>query len=536
MKRILSLLLACAMALGLCVVGCAANSGMADPPAETPAGNSGSFSDLSPGAGYTRAVAWCVENGLMNGVSGDALDPDGSMTRAMLATVLYRQAGEPSITEEPEFTDVLPNAWYSDAVVWASERNILRGYGNGLFGLEDPVSKEMLAVVMARRRGEDPVWTGDSALAVDAARSEAAIALFETFGEQGSPSVGGKVLVAYYSAAGSTESVAEITAEELGADSFELVPIHDYSSADLNYHSSSSRVNLEHEDESKRDVPLVSTTPDNWLDYDVVFIGYPIWWGTAAWPVNHFVTDNDFTGKVVIPFCTSASSDLGESGEQLAQMAGEGDWRTGQRFRSNTDRTTVANWVKELELPCVPTVQEEKTLVVYFSMPDNMDTSTVTINGEILGNNQYMAQIIQGVTNADIFRIEAAEPYPTDHAALVEQADQERRENARPEIKETIKNFDRYDTIFVGYPIWHADLPMILYTFFDSYDFSGKTLIPFGTHGGSGWAGTPAVIERLEPDADILEGLSISRNVIEDAYDQIVNWVKGLNIEHRTDG
>lgn len=94
----------------------------------------------------------------------------------------------------------------------------------------------------------------------------------------------------------------------------------------------------------------------------------------------------------------------------------------------------------------------------------------------------------------------------------------------------TIENFDQYDTVFVGYSIWWSDMPMILYTFFDSYDFSGKTLIPFGTHGGSGWAGTPAKIAQLEPNATILDGLSISRNVIEDAHDQIVEWAQKLDI------
>lgn len=140
-----------------------------------------------------------------------------------------------------------------------------------------------------------------------------------------------------------------------------------------------------------------------------------------------------------------------------------------------------------------------------------------------------MAQVIQEAAGGDIFRIEPVNPYPADHSALVDQANMEQSQNARPAIKGTIENFDQYDTVFVGYPIWWSDMPMILYTFFDSYDFSGKTLIPFGTHGGSGWAGTPAKIAQLEPNANMLDGLSISRDVIEDAHDQIVDWVSGLN-------
>ena len=172
--------------------------------------------------------------------------------------------------------------------------------------------------------------------------------------------------------------------------------------------------------------------------------------------------------------------------------------------------------------------KDSKVLVAYFSMPDNVDDSTVTINGQVLGNNQYFAQVIQEETGADVFRIEAQTPYPTDHETLVDIASEEQKDNARPAIKNTIENFDDYDVIFVGYPIWWSDMPMIMYTFFDTYDFSGKTIIPFGTHGGSGWAGTPDTIAELEPNAEIIDGLSISRDNIEDAHDQISEWVKNV--------
>lgn len=104
-----------------------------------------------------------------------------------------------------------------------------------------------------------------------------------------------------------------------------------------------------HENESERVVELVSATVDNWNEYDTVFVGYPIWWGIAAWPVNEFIETNDFAGKTVIPFCTSASSDLGESGELLAEMAGTGDWQTGQRFRSSASEDEVRAWIEDLE-------------------------------------------------------------------------------------------------------------------------------------------------------------------------------------------
>ena len=156
---------------------------------------------------------------------------------------------------------------------------------------------------------------------------------------------GGKTLVVYYSATGSTKSVAEKIAKSLNADIFELVPEKPYTSADLNWSDDNSRVSLEHSDESKREVALVKSTPDNWEQYDTVYVGYPIWWGIAAWPVNGFVKANDFTGKTVIPFCTSASSGMGESGKQLSAMAGSGDWKEGKRFSSSATESEISDWL-----------------------------------------------------------------------------------------------------------------------------------------------------------------------------------------------
>ena len=111
-----------------------------------------------------------------------------------------------------------------------------------------------------------------------------------------------------------------------------------------------------------------------------------------------------------------------------------------------------------------PSNTNGKNLVVYFSMPDNVDDSTVVIDGETLGNTQYMAYVIQETVGADIFRIEPETPYPTDHDELVDLASEEQSNNARPAIKDTIENFDTYENIFVGYPNWWGDMPMILYS------------------------------------------------------------------------
>lgn len=168
--------------------------------------------------------------------------------------------------------------------------------------------------------------------------------------QAGETASGSNVLVVYYSATGNTAEVAQYIADSTGGDLFEIQPVEPYTDDDLNWTDDNSRVSQEHADESLRDVELVADTVDNWDQYDTVFIGYPIWWGIAAWPVDGFVEANDFSGKTVIPFCTSSSSGLGQSGQLLADMAGTGDWQEGQRFSSGASQEDVQSWIDELGL------------------------------------------------------------------------------------------------------------------------------------------------------------------------------------------
>ena len=159
---------------------------------------------------------------------------------------------------------------------------------------------------------------------------------------------GNKILVVYYSAQNHTEAVAKKIAENLGADTFEIVPKEVYTSDDLDWADSNSRVSKEHNDTSLRNVELETTDVENWDEYDTVLIGYPIWWGIAAWPTNTFVKANDFSGKTVIPFCTSSSSGLGQSGKLLSQDANGGSWQDGHRFNSSPSDSDIKSWTDSL--------------------------------------------------------------------------------------------------------------------------------------------------------------------------------------------
>lgn len=164
-------------------------------------------------------------------------------------------------------------------------------------------------------------------------------------GETPTDSGAKKTLVVYFSASGNTERVAKEISAAANADIFEIVPQDVYTSDDLNWTNPNSRVCREHDDESLRDVPLTSTAVDGWENYDTVYIGYPIWWGIAAWPVDNFVKANDFSGKTVVPFATSSSSGMGQSGTLLERMANGGDWQEGHRFSSGASAADVDAWV-----------------------------------------------------------------------------------------------------------------------------------------------------------------------------------------------
>lgn len=183
---------------------------------------------------------------------------------------------------------------------------------------------------------------------------------------------------------------------------------------------------------------------------------------------------------------------------------------------------------------------DKKVLVAYFTLPEDVNTdgadaiggaSIVVNEGEILGNTQYMAQIIQQTAGGDLFEIKTVQNYPRDHDPLVDQAADEQDDNLRPELSTKIENINDYDFIFIGYPNWWADMPMPLYTFLEEYDLSGKTIVPFSTHGGSGFSSTINTIEDLQPNARVInDGLTISRNDIADAINEISDWVNKLDL------
>ncbi len=386
LRRLAAILAATALSMTLSVTAFAA-------PADT------GFSDVAPDAWYAQAAVYCRDNGLMNGTSDTTFSPDTNMTRAMLAMVLYRLAGEPSLENENlgyPFSDAPGDSWYADGVYWARLEGVMEGYGDDRFGPNDPVTREQIAAILWRYAGrptvgasldfadEDaiPSWAADAvdwartsgvidgregnqfAPQASATRAEVAMILMRYVegqtepgpepeptpdpGASTEPEADTDVLVAYFSATGNTENIAEHLAAILDADLYEIVPEDPYTAEDLDYGDSDSRATQEQNDPTAR--PAISGGVENMEDYEVIFLGYPIWWGDAPRIISTFLESYDFDGKTIVPFCTSGSSSIGSSAEDLEEVARGATWLDGQRFSGSASQETVAQWVDSLGL------------------------------------------------------------------------------------------------------------------------------------------------------------------------------------------
>ncbi len=354
--RLAAAALGLALGLALLLPACAArrgeDAGAPAAPMQTPAGMAGlsaGFSDVDSGAWYAGAVDYVREHGLMEGVGEGRFDPEGSLTRAMLVTVLWRQAGQPVVNYLMRFSDVDGGQWYTEAIRWAAGNRLVGGYGNGLFGTGDPITQEHLSLILQRITDEPvtdgiPGFDGSSR---PATRAQAAAAVMNC-GTLGADPRANRILVAYFSATGSTRGVAEHIADIVGADLFEIAPEKPYTGADLDYRDASSRASREQDDPAAR--PAIHGEVEDMGQYGVVFLGYPIWHGQAPKIISTFLEGCDLSGKTVIPFCTSGGSGIDGSEGALNALAPQARWRSGERFGAGASREAVKDWVDGLEL------------------------------------------------------------------------------------------------------------------------------------------------------------------------------------------
>ena len=344
------------------------------------------FSDVDAGAWYAEAVAYVQEHGIMNGTTSTAFSPDATTTRGQMAAILYRAAGSPAGGGDSlaGFSDVADSAYYAQAVHWANAGGIITGYSDGTFQPDSSVTRQQMTTILWRYAGSPaggtastvdaasvssyaaaavnwavsddivaPVSDGLFAPQAAASRAQIAAAIMNLVrGSQAGPetslSGGAKVLVAYFSATNTTKPLAEYVADGLDAGLYEIVPETPYTSEDLNYSNSSSRATVEMNTPDAR--PAISGSVDNMEQYDIVFIGYPIWWGQAPRIISTFLESYDFSGKTIVPFCTSGSSGIGSSAQNLHALASGATWLEGQRFSGGTSRSVLIQWVNGLGL------------------------------------------------------------------------------------------------------------------------------------------------------------------------------------------
>ena len=206
---------------------------------------------------------------------------------------------------------------------------------------------------------------------------------------------------------------------------------------------------------------------------------------------------------------------------------------------TKTEEAASYNQPEVIETPS----ENSKVLIAYFSRAENIElsddveaVSSASLNprnGIIEGNTKLVADMIQSEIGGDVFSIQVAEPYPSEYRENVNQAEDEQDSDARPELKTHIDNFDEYDTIFIGYPIWWSTIPMPVYSFLEEYDFSGKTVIPFSTHKGSGMGSSVRDVKNALPNANVLDGFTIEGDNAINALDEVKNAINDMNFNEQ---
>ena len=409
LKKTLSLALAVLLALGISV------------PAFAAVEDTG-FSDVDASAWYAEAVMYCREHGLMNGTSNTTFAPESSLTRAMLVTVLYRSAGSPAVTGTDNFSDTMAGAYYADAVLWASQQGLVSGYGNGLFGTNDPITQAHLNLIFQRYTSvavteNIPGFDGSSR---HATRAQVAAALmnYTMFQEAASPSGDSRILVAYFSRygntdydddvdattsasvvvedgqrQGTTELIARMIAEQTGGD-LHLIETADAYPTDFN-----DVVSQNHQEIANGVRPALSSSVDL-TKYDVIFVGYPVWASNTPTPVLSFLKSQSLSGKTVIPFCTHDGYGAGSSYSSIRSSSNGATVEQGLAIESTdaaSSERTVANWLNGLNLPSTGTgnTQPQGETAIRITIGDTQ------LNGVLYDSSmarQFIAQLPQTIT------------------------------------------------------------------------------------------------------------------------------------------
>ena len=444
------------------------------------------FTDVSGDAWYADAVAYCQERGWMGGTSDDTFSPNGTMTRAMLATVLYRQEGSPAVTGIDSFTDTADDTWYSAAVVWASGGGIMSGYGNGRFGTDDPVTREQLVTILWRIAGNPETEQGQTFADQDSISTFAVTAVtwarqlnivggksgnrFDPKGNATRAEVATVLMNRDKAAQTEPEPTPTPTPDEAEKAKLEVVVGDTVFTATL--------ADTQAAMEFVQMLPMTITMDDYGGFEKVGSLGRTL---TAS---NSQITTT--TGDIVLYNGTNIVMFYGSNSWSYTRL-GKIDDLTGW-----TDALGRGSVSVTFRMAQPPQTTQNKTLVAYFSAT---------------GNTRPLAEYAADILGADLYEIVPVEPYTEADLAYYTDCRADREQNdpsARPAISGKTDNMDKYDVVFIGYPIWHGQAPRIISTFLESYDFTGKTIVPFCTSGSSPYS--DSTIKPLATEANWITG------------------------------
>ena len=508
MKRTVAILLA--LLLTLTMPACAANAPSA---AEATAASmmvvaaveETAFSDVPDSAWYAKAVRYVSERGLMNGTGEGKFSPDEPFTRAQLATVLYRMAGSPPVTGEDSFTDTEAGAWYSDAVLWASRSGVVNGLGGGRYGTNEPTTQEQLAVMLWRDAGSyvlggeyadaRGVENHASDWAVDAvrwARVDGLLTDAIPF-EPRSAATRAQVADMVYRYLLLLERFADVDAVSGATQKHET--------ENIVLTVAGKTLAVEWADNSSVDalrelLRRVGTITLDMSDYAGFEKGAPL---PETLPQNNEPMNTDagdiilYQGRQFVIYYDRNSYSLTPLGKitgmakaELQALVGAGNVTATLSLSGAAEPTTAAN----------------RTLVVYFSAT---------------GTTKSVAERLASVTGSDLCEIVPTEPYTAEDLNYNDSSTRATREqndaSARPAISGTVANMAYYDIIFLGYPIWWGQAPKIMYTFVESYDLAGKTVVPFCTSGSSDIGSSAVNLSKSAPGAVWIDGKRFSGGV-----------------------
>ena len=382
-------------------------------------------------------------------------------------------------------------------------------------------------------------WADNTVVEDEDAAVQSALSHYKSIGDSSAYSGTDAVSSASIVSPGNTAQVASYIQEYLGGDLFPIVVQDLYPD---NYDKCLDRAA---EEKAKKSRPELKNSLENMDDYDIIFLGFPNWWSSAPMPVFSFIEQYDLSGKTIVPFCCHGTSGIAKCVSDIAADLPENTNILNPlgiyRADINNAKSKVNDWLSGLGFNKKESADGGKTLIAYFSRWGNTDfpkdidaTSSASIvesDGDRYGTTEYLARLIQKSTGGDLYLIKTKTPYPADYNEVRTLNHKEMAENIVPDLLYTDLDINQYDTVFIGYPVWATGVPQAVISFLKEYDLSGKTVIPFCTHGGYGAGDSYNTIKEASHASNSPDGLAVKAEDVISSQNVVNTWLKKIEVK-----